>query len=65
MKKIVLITCLTLLTSCAELQQIAENLPQTENVGLGSLDFSNGLKEALANGVEKQVTKLAKEMAFI
>ncbi len=64
MKKIVLITCLTLLASCAELQQIAENLPQTENVGLGSLDFSNGLKEALTNGVEKQVTKLAKENGF-
>lgn len=64
MKKTLLIFSLILLTSCAELQQIATNLPQLENETLGPLDFSSGLKEALNKGVENQVTKLAKEGGF-
>jgi hypothetical protein len=44
------------LLSCAELQQVADQLP---NVGqTQSLDIAGGLKEALNNGISKQVTKL-------
>ena len=44
------------LMSCAELQQVANQLP---NVGqTQSLDIAGGLKEALNNGISKQVSKL-------
>ena len=48
------------LISCAELQQIADQIPQTP----GTLDISNGLKEALNNGITKQVTKLTATDGF-
>lgn len=51
-----------LFTCCAEMQQIAEQLPQTSGVGIA--DISNGLKEALNNGISKQVTKLTATDGF-
>ncbi|WP_445454746.1 DUF4197 domain-containing protein [Flavobacterium sp. 25HG05S-40] len=39
------------------LDQIKKNIPSTSK-SLSSLDISNGLKEALNKGIEKQVTKL-------
>jgi hypothetical protein len=44
-------------SSCAELQQVANQLPGV--MEQGSLDISGGLKEALNNGINKQVVKLA------
>ncbi len=44
------------LMSCAELQQAASQFPGLDTNG--SLDISGGLKEALNNGISKQVTKL-------
>lgn len=44
-----------MLTSCAEMQQVLQQLPQTQG---SALDISGGLKEALNNGISKQVTKL-------
>lgn len=57
MKKIILLT-LTAFTfsSCAEMQQIANQLPGV--LEQGNLDIAGGLKEALNNGITKQVTKL-------
>lgn len=43
------------LSGCAEIQQVINKLPQTQGLGL---DISDGLKEALYNGISKQVTKL-------
>ncbi len=43
-------------SSCAELQQVANQLPGV--MEQGSLDISGGLKEALNNGINKQVVKL-------
>lgn len=43
------------LSGCAEIQQVINKLPQTQGLGL---DISGGLKEALYNGISKQVTKL-------
>lgn len=63
MKKIVLFLTAFLLFSCAELQQVAAQLPQTAGV-LGNLDISNGLKEALNNGISKQVSKLTATDGF-
>jgi hypothetical protein len=63
MKKITLLakTSLVLLLaftfmSCAELQQAASQFPQINSTS--GLDIGAGLKEALNNGISKQVTKL-------
>lgn len=44
------------LSSCVEMQQVINQLPQTQN--MGTIDISAGLKEALNNGISKQVSKL-------
>ena len=57
MKKIALLAVAAYtLMSCAELQQVANQLPGV--MEQGSLDISGGLKEALNNGINKQVVKL-------
>jgi len=59
MKKIFKISLLLLLTlqlsSCAEMQQVLESLPEE---GLSSAQIAGGLKEALNKGIDKEVTKL-------
>lgn len=57
MKKITILLSLFLLSGCAELQQAASQYPQI-NGALGNADIAAGLKEALDNGIDKQVTKL-------
>ncbi|WP_438966636.1 DUF4197 domain-containing protein [Flavobacterium sp.] len=65
MKKIVLISLTSsLILGCAELQQVVNQLPQG-SVGLSQLDIANGLKEALDNGIEKQVSKLTATDGFL
>lgn len=44
------------LSSCAELQQVANQFPGA--LEQGNLDIASGLKEALNNGINKQVVKL-------
>jgi len=44
------------LSSCAELQQVANQLPGV--LEQGNVDIAGGLKEALNNGINKQVVKL-------
>lgn len=56
MKKIILLLFLFPLTSCVEMQQVMNQFPQTQ--GIGGIDISGGLKEALNNGITKQVSKL-------
>lgn len=47
------------LSSCAEMQQVMAQLPQTSGMGMGTgIDIAGGLREALNNGISKQVTKL-------
>ena len=62
-KTILLLTFFLTVSSCAELQQVVNQLPQG-TVGLSQLDISNGLKEALDNGIDKQVTKLTATDGF-
>jgi len=62
MKKI---TCLLLIFtcfSCAELQSIAENVPNT--YGISETEIANGLKQALDKGIDEQVTKLTQTDGF-
>jgi hypothetical protein len=56
MKKISILLVVFSLSSCAEMQQVLNQLPQTQ--GIGGVDIAGGLKEALNNGISKQVTKL-------
>ncbi len=51
------------LTSCVELQQVVESLPQSEGV-LSSTDIASGLRQALDMGIDKQVTKLTQKDGF-
>src|SRR5690554_4653907 len=60
MKKFFTVLFLLPIISCAELQQIAEQIPQTTN----TFDISQGLKEALNNGISEQVTKLTTTDGF-
>ncbi len=49
------------LSSCAEMQQVLNQFPNTQGLGV---DISGGLKEALNNGISKQVTKLTATDGF-
>jgi uncharacterized protein YaaQ len=57
MKKLIALLPLLILSGCAELQQVASQYPQIGTT-IGNADISAGLKEALNNGITKQVTKL-------
>jgi len=66
MKKIfalVFAACFTL-SGCAELQQVAAQLPQTAGGILSNADIAAGLKEALDKGIDTQVSKLTKTDGF-
>ena len=55
MKKLLMLVFVFSLSGCAEMQQVMNQLPQNQGLGL---DISGGLKEALNNGISIQVTKL-------
>lgn len=55
MKKVMMLVLVFSISSCAEMQQVMNQFPQTQGL---SVDISGGLKEALNNGISKQVTKL-------
>lgn len=63
MKKTVLSIALFSLVGCAEMQQVLEQLPQQTGV-LSQAEMGNGLKEALNNGITKQVSKLTATDGF-
>lgn len=48
-------------SSCAELQQVAQQLPQGE---VSENEIGAALRQALENGVEKEVTRLAEDGGF-
>lgn len=66
MKRFLLVLVIFQLTSCAELQQVIESLPQetTGGIGLSNVDIGNGLRQALDKGIDKQVTKLTQKDGF-
>lgn len=64
MKRIVsLILIVFTLSSCAELQDVVKNLPQSGGV-LSNADIASGLRQALDMGINKQVTKLTQKDGF-
>ncbi|WP_026729079.1 DUF4197 domain-containing protein [Flavobacterium denitrificans] len=59
MKKILLFALTFSLTSCAEMQQTLNQLPQiASQIPTSGVDISAGLKEALNKGITQQVSKL-------
>lgn len=61
-KKIVLILLIFNFTSCAELQQVVNQLPQGGI--LGNDEIASGLRQALDFGIDKQVAKLTQTDGF-
>lgn len=53
-------------TGCSELQQVANQLPNVLNESgqIGQNQIANALKQALNQGIDKQVTKLTKTNGF-
>jgi hypothetical protein len=49
------------LSSCAELQQVIDNMPQQ---GISNEQIASGLKEALNKGIDKEVTQLMQPDGF-
>lgn len=66
MKKLLLLPALLCTLSCAELQQVANQYPELGQIGstVSNTDIANGLKEALNNGITKQVSKLTMTDGF-
>jgi len=62
MKKILGLLLIFSLSSCAELQQIATQIPST--YGVTDSEINSGLKQALQFGIDKEVTSLATEDGF-
>ena len=63
MKKIVVSLVAFSLFGCAEMQQVMDQLPQGTGV-LSQAEIGSGLKEALNNGITKQVSKLTATDGF-
>lgn len=55
MKKMFVLIIVFAFSSCAEMNQVLQQLPNAQGFGL---DISGGLKEALNNGISNQVSKL-------
>lgn len=62
MKKILSFFLVIVLTGCAELQQVVNQLPS--GVGIGNEEIASGLREALQSGIDKQVSKLTVKDGF-
>jgi hypothetical protein len=60
MKKIIILVIAFSLTSCAQVQQTLNQLPQLSSQipGMGGVDIASGLREALNKGITVQVSKL-------
>lgn len=63
MKKFFLILLLPIFSGCAELQDIANQIPGG-GYGITNAEIASGLKQALNFGIEKQVKKLTEEDGF-
>ncbi|MFC4635776.1 DUF4197 domain-containing protein [Dokdonia ponticola] len=63
MKKFIILCIAISLSSCDELQQVVNNLPQDGNV-LSDAQIGAGLRDALQLGIDKQVSKLTAKDGF-
>lgn len=63
MKKVLGLILMVALSGCAELQKVANQLPQGGGV-LSNVDIGNGLRQALDKGIKNQVSKLTATDGF-
>ncbi|WP_431158770.1 DUF4197 domain-containing protein [Winogradskyella poriferorum] len=56
-KQFLILLSIITFVSCAELQEVVNQLPQSGGV-LSNTDIASGLRQALDKGIEKQVSKL-------
>ncbi|KAB1067200.1 DUF4197 domain-containing protein [Tamlana haliotis] len=71
-RKLIALTLLFNLSACAELQHVANQIPQTTQTqtgstginAIGNADIAAGLRQALDLGIEKQVSKLTQTDGF-
>ncbi len=63
LKKFFLIVTVFFFTSCDELQNVVNTLPNGDG-GISDAMIGNGLREALDFGIDKQVTKLTQKDGF-
>ncbi|GGI58163.1 DUF4197 domain-containing protein [Winogradskyella haliclonae] len=61
-KSILLVFLVFIFSSCAELQQVVNQLPQTGPIS--NTDIASGLRQALDLGIDKQVSKLTQKDGF-
>ncbi len=61
-RKLLVLFLIFNLSSCAELQQVVNQLPQ--GGVLGNAEIASGLRQALDFGIDKQVTKLTQKDGF-
>lgn len=61
--KLCALYALFVVTSCAELQQVVDSLPQSGDI-LSNADIASGLRQALDQGIDKQVTRLTETDGF-
>jgi hypothetical protein len=64
-RKFLAVITFFLITSCAELQQVVDSLPQETGSILSNADIGAGLREALDKGIEKQVSKLTQKDGYL
>ncbi|MCA0133728.1 DUF4197 domain-containing protein [Winogradskyella alexanderae] len=62
-KSVAILLFIFTLTSCAELQNVVNNLPQSGSI-LSDTDIATGLREALNKGIDMQVSKLTQQDGF-
>lgn len=62
-KRLISLILILNLTACAELQQVVDNLPEN-TLGISNTDIANGLRQALNQGIDKQVSTLMKQDGF-
>ena len=62
-RKILVLFLVFIISSCAELQQVVNQLPQGGG-GIGNTEIASGLRQALDFGIDKQVTKLTQTDGF-
>ncbi len=63
-KKMMMVLLVFQCTACAELQQVINQLPTDGGTGIGNAQIAAGLKQALDNGITKQVSTLALKDGF-
>ena len=63
MKKLLLLVLIPVFAGCAELQEIANQMPNG-GYGITNTEIAYGLQQALDQGIDKQVTKLTQEDGF-